>query len=71
MRESWGLSDETAEDFASSVYAVKFGFVSGSPGYVGDLYVIQGDHLTGYPPMVLMREDGVLKSALDKSHYNQ
>jgi hypothetical protein len=65
VRESWGLSDETAEQFARSAYAVKFDFISGSPGYVGDLYIIQGDQLTGYPPIVLMREDGAMKSALD------
>lgn len=67
VREAWGLSDETPEEFASSVYAVKFNFVSGSPGYVGDLYIIQGDHLTGYPPFVLIRHDGILRSALDES----
>ena len=30
VNESWGLSDETPEEFAASVYAVKFDFVSGS-----------------------------------------
>jgi hypothetical protein len=60
VKESWGLSDETPEEFAANVYAVKFDFVSGSPGYVGDLYIIQGDVLTGDAPLVLTRQDGVL-----------
>jgi len=61
VKESWGLSDETPEEFASNVYAVKFDFVSGSPGYVGDLYIIQGDVLTGDAPFVLARYDGALR----------
>jgi len=57
IRESWGLEeDETPEQFAEIVYGVKFDFVSGSPGYVGDLYILQGDSLV--EPMVLIREDG-------------
>jgi len=59
IRESWGLEeDETPEQFAEIVYGVKFDFVSGSPGYVGDLYILQGDSLV--EPMVLIREDGHL-----------
>ncbi len=62
IREAWGLKDDmTPSDFAGSVYAAKFDFVSGSPGYVGDLYILQGDALTGYSPMVLRRaDDGTL-----------
>jgi hypothetical protein len=60
VKESWGLSDETPEEFAANVYAVKFAFTSGSPGYVGDLYIIQGDVLTGDAPFVLTRQDGTL-----------
>ena len=62
VREAWGLEDDvTANDFAGSVYGVKFKFVSGSPGYVGDLYILQGDALTDEPPMVLRRaNDGSL-----------
>jgi hypothetical protein len=58
VKESWGLTDETPEEFAANVYAVKFHFISGSPGYVGDLYIIQGDTLTGDAPFVLTREGG-------------
>ena len=58
VREAWGVwSDETPEEFSSAVYAVKFKFHSGSPGYVGDLFILQGDALTGYPPIVLRRGD--------------
>src|ERR1700687_585459 len=58
VREAWGLTDDlTPEEFAASVYAAKFDFVSGSPGYCGDLYILQGDALTDHPPMVLRRAD--------------
>jgi hypothetical protein len=63
IRESWGLEDETPEQFADMVYGAKFNFVSGSPGYVGDLYILQGDYLTGESPIVLIRENGKLLSA--------
>ena len=58
IRESWGIDDDTTRaDFVSQVYAAKFNFVSGSPGYVGDLFILQGDTLTGDPPFVLRRND--------------
>jgi len=58
VREAWGLEDDVKpSDFAGSVYAAKFDFFSGSPGYVGDLYILQGDALTGASPMVLRRAD--------------
>jgi hypothetical protein len=57
VREAWDLTDEDAEEFASRVYAAKFKFSSGTPGYVGDLYILQGDALTDAPPIVLRRND--------------
>ena len=58
IRESWGLdNDTTVEDFANEVYAAKFNFVSGSPGYVGDLFILQGSYLTGDAPFVLRRDE--------------
>jgi hypothetical protein len=62
VREAWGLADDvTPSEFAGSVYAAKFDFVSGSPGYIGDLYILQGDALIGFSPMVLRRaDDGTL-----------
>jgi len=43
------------------VYGVKFNFVSGIPGYVGDLYIVQEDVLTGDPPLVFGRPRGKLE----------
>lgn len=63
VRESWGLEKETPEEFAELVYGVKFKFVSGSPGYVGDIFILQGDYLTGDAPFVLIRRDGRLALA--------
>jgi hypothetical protein len=62
VREAGGI--DAAEDeveFSARVYAAKFNFHSGSPGYVGDLYVLQGDALTDEGPLVLRRgSDGSL-----------
>jgi len=62
IRESWGLENETPEEFADIVYAVKFDFASGrAPGYVGDLYILHGDALG--EPITLIRKDGKLVAA--------
>lgn len=56
VREGWGIeADETSSQFASRAYAVRFAFQSGSPGYVGDLYVLVGDSFGDGP--VLLRRD--------------
>lgn len=67
VTNSWGLVAELApEDFAKQVYAAKFHFHSGSPGYVGDLYIIQGDVLTGDSPLLLIRDkQGKMTPAYD------
>jgi hypothetical protein len=58
VRESWGLEDTiNPAEFAAQVYGVRFNFVSGSPGYVGDLFFLQGDALTGDQPLMLRRDD--------------
>jgi hypothetical protein len=58
VRDAWGIEDdETIEEFSSKVFAAKFKFVSGSPGYIGDLFILQGDVLTGDQPMMLIRGD--------------
>jgi hypothetical protein len=57
IRESWGIDDETTlSEFSSQVYAARFDFISGSPGYVGDLFILQGDTLTGDAPMLVRRD---------------
>jgi hypothetical protein len=57
VRDAWGLEDDSDPlEFASLVYGAKFDIVSGGPGYVGDVYVLQGDALTEVPPMVLRRD---------------
>jgi len=62
VREALGLEDDSdPEDFASRVFGAKFAFVSGGPGYVGDIYILQGDALSEVPPVVLRRDlDGQL-----------
>jgi hypothetical protein len=66
VREIWNLDgDGTAEEFYQMVYGVKFQFVSGSPGYVGDLYILQGDVLTGDAPLILGWYDGTLQPVYD------
>ena len=61
IQQSWGASNaaEMQEMLDTTVYAVKFNFHAGSPGYVGDLYLLQGDAIA--EPMVLRRgENGHL-----------
>lgn len=66
VRDAWGLDeDETGELFASRVYGVKFDFVSGGPGYVGDLYILQGDNLSEVPPVALIRRNGTIVPAYE------
>ena len=61
VRDAWGIEDnETPEQFADMVYGVKFAFTSGSPGYVGDLYILQGDAVSDAAPMSFIRRNGKL-----------
>jgi hypothetical protein len=57
VRDAWGM-DEDADplELASYIYGARFNFISGSPGYVGDIYVLQGDALSDVGPMVLRRD---------------
>jgi hypothetical protein len=56
IRESWCLEeDQDPLDLASLAYGARFEFVSGSPGYVGDIYILQGDALG--EPMVFRRDE--------------
>ena len=65
IRDSWGVDDDpeyTVDIWKEGVYEVKFHFMSGCPGYVGDLYVLIGDALVACP-IVLVRRDGKLEQA--------
>ena len=53
LREMWGASDsDEMEMILKDVYTVKFRFVNESPGYVGDLFLIQGGVLDSDIPVV-------------------
>lgn len=55
IRESWGLQDDQDPlDLAILAYGAKFDFISGSPGYVGEIFVLLGDSLG--EPMVCRRD---------------
>jgi len=59
----WGA--ETAEDFEAiapkNIYAAKFAdFADSTPGYAGDLYILQSDLSEGDLPLMLIREKGKL-----------
>lgn len=57
VRDAWDIGDDmTVDEFESLVYGAKFNYVSGGPGYVGDLFILQGDALTEQSPMVLRRD---------------
>ena len=56
VREAWVvLDDESSEHLASVCYGAKFDFVTGGPGWAGDIYIIHDDAFGG-PPVVLRRE---------------
>jgi hypothetical protein len=64
VTELWGAEnvDEFIEKFENQIYAVKFDFISGGPGYVGEVFILMGDgdfteHVTLY------RKDGQLTLA--------
>lgn len=63
VREMWGAETpaEFIEFLETCVYAVKFNFESGSPGYCGDYILLQGDALMEESPVKLIRVDGKLK----------
>lgn len=55
IKQMWGV--DNVSDFQSMTYAVHFDFVSGSPGYCGDLYLLMGDGLAGDPPLMYTRDE--------------
>lgn len=61
IRQAWGLAaDEGGEHLASVCYGAKFDFVTGGPGWAGDLFVIHDDAFGG-PPFVLRRDSNRLE----------
>lgn len=58
IQQAWGIEgNEGPEQFADMAYGVKFRFSpSMAPGYIGDLYILQGDALG--EPMTVIRTDG-------------
>jgi hypothetical protein len=46
-----GETAEVMEQILKDIYTVKFHYVNGSPGYVGDLFIIQPEILGGHFPV--------------------
>ena len=52
IQELWGVENSAdMELILNDIYTVKFNFMNGSPGYVGDLFIIQPDHLASDIPV--------------------
>jgi hypothetical protein len=61
IRQMWG-AENTADMKAmldETVYAVKFKYQSGGPGYVGDYFILQGDAI-GEPLELIRNKDGAI-----------
>ena len=58
IQHSWGGENSAVmEQILKDIYTVKFQYVNGSPGYVGDLFIIQPDVLGNeYPVTRLIRD---------------
>ena len=59
IQDMWGVWIEgsdaiTAKEFSEQVYGVKFNFVSGSPGYCGDVFILMGEAFD--QPVTLFRD---------------
>jgi hypothetical protein len=61
IQEMWGAEgiNEMVGILRDTAYAVKFDFMSGGPGYVGDLCLLFGD--TPDEPLRLIRINGKLQ----------
>lgn len=59
FREAWGVTDESVGELVSRLYGVRFDFVSGGPGYVGPLYLVYGDAISGQPLVVIRNDSGL------------
>ena len=67
LRELWGAENEAEMgEILRDVYTAKFEFMNESPGYVGDLFMIQAGCLAAETPVVrVIRERGGKLSILD------
>jgi len=64
LQEAWGAQDvEDMERWLRDVYVVKFDFMNESPGYAGDLFLIQPGCLSDEIPVtrIIRGHDGKLK----------
>ena len=61
IQQMWGAENaaEMEELLNNTVYAVKFDYQSGSPGYVGDYFILQGDAL-GEALELIRSKDGAI-----------
>jgi hypothetical protein len=61
IQQMWGAENaaEMEEMLDTTVYAVKFDYMSGSPGYVGDYFILQGDAL-GEALELVRNKDGAI-----------
>jgi len=61
IQQMWGAENaaEMEELLDSNVYAVKFDYQSGGPGYIGDYFILQGDAL-GEPLELVRSKDGAI-----------
>lgn len=51
-----------AREFALATYGAKFDFVSGGPGYVGEVFVILSDLLGNIPAVLARNNHGALRA---------
>jgi hypothetical protein len=61
---AWGVTDENVEELVSRLYGARFDFIAGGPGYVGPLYLVYGDAISGQP-LVVIREGSRLAVAAE------
>jgi hypothetical protein len=59
-RNAAGRPDTNPRWLVNCLYAVKFSFRSDVADYVGDLYLVHGNMLSGVPPLVFTRRHGKL-----------
>ena len=52
LQDMWGAENASDMEITlKDIYTVKFDFMNESPGYVGDLFLIQPGYLDGHVPV--------------------